>query len=181
MNERTGKLLVLGGAGIHLLNSGVRFLLALFKIFAGPISTLLSIAGLLGAVAIAGGFALIFLAERNILDLIIAGGFAVGVINNILNLRSYSSPELMARPAIASTLLSLVVIAAYVVWAFKLYRNSNAIAALAVVASFGLNFIVAILSAYLPAVFGNLIISSMISIASNGALVFAAFLDLQGN
>ena len=133
----------------------------------------------LSNLAIVAGFVVIFLADKNVLDLIIAGGFASGLITiftSILGGRLLS--PLMAASIYA--LIGLMSIAACFVWAFKLFKDAKYIPAIATVCS-----VVAL-------IFGSLIHSlvgswttfmlySFASVIYAAGLVFVAFLEFADN
>ena len=136
MEAKNGKLLVLGGFAIKAFLSGINFLVNLFKIsiMSGFLGSVSNLASHLSNLAIVAGFVVIFLADKNILDLIIAGGFASGLITiftSMLGGRLLS--PLMARSIYA--LIGLMSIAACFVWAFKLFKDSKPIPAIVAVFS----------------------------------------------
>ncbi len=177
MNKNTSKLLVLVGLGGKLLLALLSFFLNLIEFSIGAFFNFLYLPLTILVVA---GFFISFLAEQNILDLIIAGGFGINMLNTLLSL---FVPQL---PSILLTIISLTAIAGLLAWALKLFKDSNTPAALAVVGSIVISFGITFLSTLLartasPSTFSSVytLISSAVSIASAGALAFAAFLDYQ--
>ena len=82
MNSQTGKLLVLGGCGINAVTILLNLLL-----YVAPIKfliTLISLASIAGLASIVAGFLILFLCDKSILDLVIAGGFGISLITSAL-------------------------------------------------------------------------------------------------
>ena len=176
MNSQTGKLLVLGGCGIN----AVTILLNLLW-YVAPINfltTLISLASIAGLASIVAGFLILFLCDKSILDLVIAGGFGISLITSAvafaINMNLLSIPfDLYFLNAINT--ISLI---AFLAWGFKLIKKGQIIAACAL---FGALTLTALHST-VSAIFGAdilVFLSIVISIVEAGALAFAAFMDYQ--
>ena len=79
MSTKNGKLLVLGGFGLILAKNALQFILTLSRsvLEVGGIVGIMNMMICLGWVAVAAGFCLIFLCERSLLNLLVAGAFAL--------------------------------------------------------------------------------------------------------
>ena len=185
MEAKNGKLLVLGGFAIKAFLSSINFLTNLLKIslMSGFLGSMSNLASIFANIAITAGFVVMFLADKNVLDLIIAGGFASGLLSIIANIRSNQVIEVAAKASLTRyvyALIGLMSIAACFVWAFKLFKDTKYIPAIATVCS-----VVAL-------IFGSLIHSlvgswttfmlySFASVIYAAGLAFVAFLEFADN
>ena len=184
MNERLAKLAILGGFGLKALASVFSLFTNLFNTAdtymstaetVAPISIFsgfISLIGILGTLAIVGGFAMLFLLGPNILDLVIGGGIAVTLVSPFLpSILIYS----LALPAqvysLVATFINIIYITAMLAWAFKMRQSGLPLAVMAIVIGVGLSFG----GGYVTVLTQNTIINNLSTIASNGALAFAAF------
>ena len=183
MNSENGKLLVLGGFALRLFIAGINFfinLLSFITPYPSFLATLFNLASICATVMIAAGFLVMFLADHDVFDFILACGFALGALIPILTLvcnRIFHSYRIIYNLILSLIgLIGLLTFAALLMWAFKLYKKSNRLAAFAVVVSLGAT----VFSTLLTALFGSFL-SNMISLGSVAALTFAAFLQFKND
>ena len=189
MNSENGKLLVLGGFALRLFIAGINFFINLLS-FMTPypypsfLATLFNLASICATVMIAAGFLVMFLADHDVFDFILACGFASGALIPILTLvgsRIFHNYRIYILISSLIGLIGLVTLATLLMWAFKLYKKSNRLAAFAVVVSLGAT----VFSTLLTSLFGRFILigflSNMISLGSVAALTFAAFLQFRND
>ena len=177
-----GKLLVLGGFGLKTLATFLNLLGAAFGLAMASIGNVLSIAA---SVAIVAGFGLLFLSEGGILNLVIAGGYAVSSFLPLI--MSFTRSMAMGKMDVLSpmeasasnVLFSIIGIVALLAWAFKLFSSSNLLGAIAVVGSIGISFLGGLFNGLLPGLHLVTTVVYLTYVASSAALTFAAFLDLQ--
>lgn len=190
MNSENGKLLVLGGFALRLFIVGINFFINLLS-FMTPypypsfLATLFNLASICATVIIAAGFLVMFLADHDVFDFILACGFASGAlipISTLVGSRIFHNYRIyISISSLIGLIIGLVTFATLLMWAFKLYKKSNRLAAFAVVVSFGAT----VFSTLLTALFGRFILigflSNMISLGSVAALTFAAFLQFKND
>ena len=183
MNVKSGKTLVLVGLGGKLVIAVFSLLLRLVvNLYVGSVINMLQLPLTLVIVA---GFVMAFLADRNIMDLIIAGGFGVSALTSLISVVTSAAGS--SLPAMITLALSFIGTVGLFVWAFKLYRDSNTLAALAVVGSyivsFGVSFLLTLFTGFAEPSFITspiyILISGAGSIVSAAALAYAAFMDWQ--
>lgn len=181
MNSENGKLLVLGGFVLRLFIAGINFfinLLSFITPYPSFLATLFNLASICATVMIAAGFLVMFLADHDVFDFILACGFASGALIPFLTLvgsRIYNYRIYILISSLIG-LIGLVTLATLLMWTFKLYKKSNRLAAFAVVVSLGAT----VFSSLLTALFGSFL-SNMISLGSVAALTFAAFLQFRND
>ena len=178
MNKQLGKLLVLGGFGLRLFLNGINIIVSLLKIalYNSLLSDLMNFTHLCATTMIVAGFALIFFTEHDLSDLVLAGCFSTGLLSPVL---SFMSEKVSFRfHNNVSALLGLTMMLAFIIWSLKLRRKSNPIAALAVIGSFAVIILAALISdkSYIR----NLIFRTLI-FASTAALTFAAFIEFNND
>ena len=171
MNEKLGKLLILGGFGLKTLLSGISFLGQLM--FPHGTGMFFNILSILATLAIVAGFAVFFLVRPNLLDLAIGGLMALTALTPVLNilLLKYLALEQMIYNNIL-LIIGLAFITAMFLWAFKLRKKGNQLASFAVIGSVVLSFACGYMTLFISPV-----IVSLGTIASSAALAFAAYLD----
>ncbi|MBR2971314.1 MAG: hypothetical protein IKC61_00120 [Clostridia bacterium] len=188
MNSENGKLLVLGGFALRLFIAGINFfinLLSFMTPYPSFLATLFNLASICATVMIAAGFLVMFLADHDVFDFILACGFASGALIPILTLVGsrifYNYRIIYILISSLIVLIGLVTFATLLMWAFKLYKKSNRLAAFAIVVSLGAT----VFSTLLTTLFGRFILigflSNMISLGSVAALTFAAFLQFRND
>lgn len=173
MNSKTGKLLVLGGFVGRLVLTVLSFLLSLLKINLGSLGNLFSFAI---SLAIIAGFAIVFLSDRNILDLVFIVGFVASLVEGIIIALFPNMYSLI-------DIIYFVYIAGILAWSIKLFTKSKIVAAIAAASSLACSFGGTLLKSFL-ARFGPqntllTLVSPIVSLATTAALVVAAFLDYQ--
>ena len=175
MNSKLGKLAILAGfAGLTLI-SCVYFLMVAFPSLSASVLSMgfikfLNICQSLCWLAIAGGFGITFLAEHNIVDLLIAGGFGVYALYSFL---TASAIFTQVKPVLISLILTVVTL----LWVYKLWQK-NRIAAMAVAAGVLISFTTGLFSRLF---YGEFLVSIvfLVSVAEHAAMAFAAYLDMQ--
>ena len=189
INKRFGKLLVLGGFGAITFLSFISLLLNIFDAY-GDIAILFGILRVIASIVITGGFAIVYLAEKEKIDLLITIGFGVSTFSSIIGLFIDSSN---IGGTIAVSLLSIVGFAGYFVWSYKL-KGFNELAGRLIiwaligsfVASFVLSFFASALymqdlprSAMRTITSVVSCLTSFVALIECAAYSFAAFADLQ--
>ena len=183
MNSQTGKMLILGGFAGKVLLATISFFVNLIKLYSTPVIAIQSALSAVASLAIMAGFALLFLSDHNILDLVATIGFGAISINSIITMvmnvapgLAYNSPALYGILNGSYSLLGFVTVIGMAAWAIRLFKESKMIPALAIAGGYGLALLMTILASY----FGiNNTLSSLVFIASNCAYAFAAFMDYQ--
>lgn len=175
MNVKNAKSLVLAGFAVNAILSGFDFILNLTGGNNADINLFTRLLGLGATIGMVMGFAFIFLATRDLFNLLIAGGFAITVIPSLLYVMFYIVEDitLFELMMAMNTVSSIVYIFTLLLWAFKFYRVSNAKPALAIAAA-----LMVTLTAPLSSVIPHTVVA-LLSVAKNAALAFAAFIDFQ--
>ena len=119
---------------------------------------------------VAVGFCITFLAERNAIDLLIAGGF--GIWGAYL----FSFFEIVNNP-MAVGLISLLASVATFLWVCKVWK-SHRIAAIAIIVGMLLSFLTSFIISFLN-LESLLWLVSFVSVIENATLVYAAYLDMR--
>ena len=176
MNVKNAKFLVLGGFVVNAILSGFNFILNLTGGNDPDINLFTSLLGLGATIGMVMGFALIFLATRDLFNLLIAGGFAITVIPSLLYVMFYIVEDitLFELTIAMNAVSSIVCIFTLLLWAFKFYRVSNVKPALAIAGAVLMATLTALLSSVIPPS-----VVALLSVAKNAALAFAAFIDYQ--
>lgn len=168
MNEKNGKLLSLAGFGISLI---LEILAFVFALMSKSLPSFLNILGILCMPLIAVGFVMVYLDRKNMQDAVIAGCFCVCALVRFINI------------PILGALSGLILLVGYGLWAFKLMGN-NRKAAMAIIGAFVFTFVGVILGVVLGAASGSLellvILVSLVGVAGDALLAFAAYLDYNG-
>lgn len=174
MNSKTGKLLVLGSLGGRLALTVLSFLLSLLNINLGLLGNLVSFAL---SLAIIAGFAIVFLSDRDMLDLVIIAGFGASFVSGIIFALFPNMSSIIYR------MIDLVYLAGIFAWSLKLFKKSNTVAAIAAVGSLACSFGGTLLKSLLARLGPNntllTLVSILVSLATTAALAVAAFLDYQ--
>ena len=185
MNQKTGKLLVSYGFLISLIITATSMVLSylwLFSNFSIPqfLNTLFTILSICASTLVVVGFSAVFMANRKLLDLLIAVAFtatyALDLAQSFGVFNPYAAGGIAAVKAV--TVLTLVAFIPYVLWFIKLIRTAPA-GAISVLLS-------VIVSLFAPSIIAKwftpsdekfVILSMSISIVVCALRTLAAFLD----
>ena len=193
MSKQLDKLLVLSGFGLRLFISGIHIFISLFRIsfHSAFVPNLLNFTSTCAIAMIAAGFGIMFLAEHNILDLVIAGGFAINlltpVLSGIIDARIYNVTRASAHNPLSIFYLLIYLIGLlafsslpFLAWAFKLFRKSNLLAAFAIIGAFAISVFSNMFFSFsaLPII---RLIHFILSFGSNVILAFVAFIEFNSD
>ena len=171
MNTRTSKLIITGGFGLSLLATVIQAF-SYKMMMHGPhlIMTAINLLSLLGSLAIIGGFGLLFLSERDIIDLGIAGALGLSFLLSLIG--------------ILGALQIWIVSAAFLAWAYQLWTK-NQMLGIAVAGTVVLNIVIQYVfpslllnvlalpqSAYIVTIY-------LFAIAINLVRIYAAYSDIN--
>lgn len=189
MNKRTGNLLIIGGFGIMTATSaittlGFAFRLAIPNVFAA----LLGFAGLLSWLLVVLGFGVLFLAERSLIDLIIAIGLTLGTVAKLLSGGIIPGQDIigLTNGTVAigkithsvSFICTVLISLALILWAVRLFK-STPLGALLVITSLVLPFI---FPRIIFAIFGTsafaITLGLLAETATTAFRAIAAYLDM---
>ena len=183
MNKQTGKLLILGGFGIMTLTSLLSALIFFTRILLPNIfGALFGIANIIAWLAVVLGFGVLFLANRNVLDLCLAVGFAATAFLRFISIGLGSSELLHVINGMAfagsSVLAALILTVTFIIWAIKLFKTTP-LGSILVIASVILPFIATRL---IFEMFGLSYFTTAIALIAEVALIsfraIAAYLDM---
>ena len=185
MNAKTGKLLILGGFGLKALVAGIDFLIQLIMLFMPLASngTISSILNIIATLAIAGGFAIMFLLKPNMFDLAIGGSMALTLVPSFFYLINYymfingKYSEIMNNYTAIYSIMSILGyfgIIALLAWELKLNKSGNKLAGIAVAAAIAAIFICDFIARFNHVL---VIIAALGYVAAYAACAFAALLD----
>ena len=183
MNKHTGKLLILGGFGIMTLTSLLSALIFFTRILLPNIFVaLFGLANVIAWLAVVLGFGVLFLANRNVLDLCLTIGFAATAFFRFISVGLGSSELLHVINGMVFTgsggLASLILTVTFIIWAVKLFKTTP-LGSILVIASVILPFFVTRL---IFVIFGLSYFTTAIALIAEIALIsfrpIAAYLDM---
>ena len=182
MYERLAKLAILGGFGLRVVTFIISFFINIFSPDYGYyeassisfVNILWILLGVVGNLAIIGGFALLFLLRPNLVDLAMGGAFALALFQSLLDIVLIKYLAVSAHQyAIISAIIGLIYITALLLWAFKMKKTGKPLAAIAIFAAVFLSYG----GSFLNTLTGGTILYSLGNIAAQCGLAFAAYID----
>ena len=180
MNSKTGKTLILGGFAADAALSALSFLEYFLKIgiISGSTVSIFNIISTLAMPVAAAGFGILFLANRNIMDLAAAGGCALSAFNSIaIKILGPIAP--LDIVSIGTGFIGLVVLVCMICWAYRLYAVAP-IATFAVTVAAVLPFLVGFISSIARLEMEDyILVSCLVDLVAACALAGAAFLDFR--
>ena len=161
MNKRTGRLLTLAGFGLMTLLSVLLF----FKYLLGitfPSAPIMNALNVLSWILVILGFAVLFLAERKIFDLLICAAFAISLIMRLVHNISWRFDILQLLSARTKlkviTIPALLILIALWTWAIRLLKKKPLAAVIIIIST--------VIPAVLPRLLFEIIPSSLITSAA---------------
>lgn len=134
MNKNIGKLLILGGFGLKALSSFISFVTNYRIIDLGSaIFGIGNIASMLAYAAVAAGFVVLFIADRDIIDLAIACCVGIQVFVPFIS-------NILQGGAVLYSVANFLFLGAMLVWAYRMYTTAP-IATIAIAGSTAFSFI----------------------------------------
>lgn len=177
INYKLGKLAVLAGYALSLLSYILQIAMNLLMGYVGRPILFTTIIGLFSLIILAaqvGGFGIMFLDRRNILDLGIAGAILLNFAITIIR-PTFVAPSQMAQLSLMNIIVLAFGLLPRLIWAYKL-KDKTPIAALGLCATVAWAVLVTVLKAFFPATINWVeIIVIIINLACYGAYLFAAY------
>ena len=181
MNKHTGKLLILGGFTLNALFCATTFFTYLFKIqFPNIILLALKAINFLSLPLIILGFGIIFLADRQFIDLLIAFMFVLCLLSRILWGITDTNAIVSMNNAVGVLVLMINALyaIAYLLWAIKLFKRLP-LGGIIILASIAMSLFLPSIIVRFFAPDASTLPQILVNILSASSLAIAAFLDYQ--